>query len=78
MFRPLLILDSVDKTAKIFRRSCWIEDLKYVFISDALHNVFILLENAKKMLPCFLCCFFAVLSAVICLVLLLFADLIPD
>jgi len=29
MFKPLLILDSImDKIAKIFKRPCWIEDLK--------------------------------------------------
>jgi len=28
MFNPLLILDSMDKNAKILRRTCWIEDLK--------------------------------------------------
>jgi len=60
MFKPLLSLDAVDKTAKIFRRSCLIEDLKYVFISDALHNVFILLENANKIVVLlfvlFACC----------------------
>jgi len=33
MFKPLLILDSVDKTAKIFTCSYWIEDLKYHMVA---------------------------------------------
>jgi len=28
MFKPQLILDAMDKNAKLFRRYCWDEDLK--------------------------------------------------
>jgi len=64
----------VDKTAKIFRCSCWIEDHKHVFISDALHSLFIRLENAHKIVVLFLllCLHSYVLFCFFLLILFLF------
>jgi len=39
VFKPLLILNSMDIIAKLFRRSGWIGDLKQVLISFSLKTL---------------------------------------